>query len=200
MATLLLYGDTARSAALRHEVPLEIIDPFLVVEHEGRHHVLTNSLDSNDVESVHGHYARHRKALLQAGVELWELRPDRERADRSLLELGQSLSGLHAKAFVVDRRRLFVGSFNWDPRSVAINTEMGVLIDSPALAGPVARRFEADLPGVAYRLRLDAEGEVEWLSRRDDGSWIAYRDEPSDSPWRKLRTRIYGVLPIGSLL
>lgn len=162
--------------------------------------VLTNSLDSNDVESVHGHYARYRKALLQAGVELWELRPDRERADRSLLELGQSLSGLHAKAFVVDRRRLFVGSFNWDPRSVAINTEMGVLIDSPALAGPVARRFEADLPGVAYRLRLDADGEIEWLSRRDDGTWIAYRDEPSDSAWRKLRTRAYGVLPIGSLL
>lgn len=162
--------------------------------------ILTNSLESNDVEPVHGHYARYRRALLEGGVELWELRPDRSRADRSLLDLGQSLSGLHAKAFVVDRRRLFVGSFNWDPRSVAINTEMGVLIDSASMAGTVARRFEANLPGVAYRLRLDDDGEIEWLARREDGSWIAYRDEPSDSPWRTLRSKVYGVLPIGSLL
>ena len=162
--------------------------------------VLTNSLESNDVEPVHGHYARYRKALLEAGVELWELRPDRPRADRSLLALGQSLSGLHAKAFVVDRRQLFVGSFNWDPRSVDINTEMGVLIDSQALAGQVAGRFQADLSRVAYRLRLDEAGDIEWLARRDDGSWIAYRSEPSDSTWHTFRTRVYGVLPIGGLL
>jgi cardiolipin synthase C len=162
--------------------------------------VLTNSLESNDVEPVHGHYARYRKALLEAGVELWELRPDRTRTDRRTLALGQSLSGLHAKAFVVDRRQLFVGSFNWDPRSVEINTEMGLLIDSPAMAGEVAGRFQADLSRVAYRLRLDEAGDIEWLERQDDGSWIAYGEEPSDSPWHTLRTRVYGILPIGSLL
>ena len=149
---------------------------------------------------MHGHYARYRKALLEAGVELWELRPDRTRADRSMLALGQSLSGLHAKAFVVDRRQLFVGSFNWDPRSVDINTEMGLLINSPAMAGEVSRRFQADLSRVAYRLRLDEAGDIEWLERQDDGSWIAYGDEPSNSPWHTLRTRVYGILPIGGLL
>ena len=103
---------------------------------------------------MHGHYARYRKALLEAGVELWELRPDRPRADRSLLALGQSLSGLHAKAFVVDRRQLFVGSFNWDPRSVDINTEMGVLIDFAVVGGP----SRSSLPSrpVAGRLSVAA--------------------------------------------
>jgi putative cardiolipin synthase len=162
--------------------------------------VLTNSLDSNDVEPVHGHYARYRKALLEAGVELWELRPDKERPDRKLLELGQSRSALHSKAFVVDRQEFFIGSFNWDPRSVNINTEMGILMDAPRIAADAATRLEARLPETAYRLRLDEEGRIQWLARQDDGTWIAYASEPSDSAWRKLRTNIYGALPIGSQL
>lgn len=161
--------------------------------------VLTNSLDSNDVEPVHGHYARYRKALLEAGVELWELRPDKNRPDRSLLDLGQSRSALHSKAFVVDRHEFFIGSFNWDPRSVNINTEMGILIEAPGLAHDVALRLEAGLPDAAYRLVLDDAGNIRWLTRQD-GQWVAYTTEPSSSSWRKLRTGIYGLLPIGSQL
>jgi putative cardiolipin synthase len=161
--------------------------------------VLTNSLDSNDVEPVHGHYARYRKALLEAGLELWELKPDKNRPDRSLLDLGQSRSALHSKAFVLDRRAFFIGSFNWDPRSVNINTEMGILIDAPEIARDVVQRLEANLPDTAYRLELDSDADIRWLTR-EEGRWVAYKQEPSDSPWRKLRTDIYGVLPIGSQL
>jgi len=159
--------------------------------------ILTNSLDSNDVEPVHGHYARYRKALLEAGIELWELRADHDRPGSSLLEVGQSRSGLHSKAFVVDGRQFFIGSFNWDPRSVWINTEMGMLIDSPAIAGDTVHRLKANLQNAAYRLRLSTDGQIEWMARRDDGSWAVYEEEPSSSPWRKLRSKVYGVLPIG---
>jgi putative cardiolipin synthase len=162
--------------------------------------ILTNSLDSNDVEPVHGHYARYRKDLLEGGVELWELRPDADRPDRDMFDLGQSLSGLHTKAFSIDRRYLFVGSFNWDPRSANINTEMGILLDAPALAREAVQGFNEKLPRAAYRLRLDEAGEIEWLARGEDGVWVAYRDEPSSSAWRRLRTGIYGILPIGGQL
>ncbi|WP_160114839.1 phospholipase D family protein [Jhaorihella thermophila] len=122
--------------------------------------VLTNSLESTDVAPVHAHYSHARRALLEGGVELWELRPDKDRPDRSLLKLGQSQSSLHAKAFVIDRRYMFIGSFNWDPRSVRMNGEMGILIDSPAMAEPAVRHFEAGLADGAYRLKLDENGQV----------------------------------------
>jgi len=162
--------------------------------------ILTNSLESNDVEPVHAHYARSRKALLEAGVDLWELLPDQERPDRSLLDLGQSRSGLHGKAFAIDRRYLFIGSFNWDPRSARINTEMGVVIDSPSMARKAVRNLEVELPEIAYRLQLAEDGRIVWLERRGDGVWIAHLNEPSDSALRRVRTWVYGVLPIGGQL
>jgi putative cardiolipin synthase len=114
--------------------------------------------------------------------------------------LGQSRSGLHTKAFSIDRRYLFVGSFNWDPRSADINTEMGILLDAPALARETVRGFNEKLPRAAYRLRLDEDGEIEWLARQEDGAWVAYGSEPSSSAWRRVRTNIYGLLPIGGQL
>ena len=162
--------------------------------------ILTNSLDSTDVEPVHGHYSRYREDLLGAGVELWELRPDNERPDRDWIGLGHSLSGLHTKAFAIDRRYLFVGSFNWDPRSANINTEMGILLDAPALAREAVQGLHEKLPRAAYRLRLDGDGEIEWLARRDDGVWVAYGSEPSESGWRSFRTNVYRILPIGGQL
>lgn len=162
--------------------------------------VLTNSLDSNDVEAVYGHYRRYRKDLLRAGVELWELRADKSREDRAALGLGQSLSALHTKAFAVDRDKLFVGSFNWDPRSVGINTEMGAMLLSPELAHGAVGQLEENLVRTAYKLRLDSAGEIEWMSRSDEGVWTIYKTEPSSSIWRSLRARIYGLLPIEGLL
>jgi putative cardiolipin synthase len=162
--------------------------------------ILTNSLDSTDVAPVYGHYAKSRKALLNAGVELWELRPDRERQDRSLRSLGLSQSGLHAKTFAIDERYLFVGSVNWDPRSLLINTEMGILMDAPALTRKVVGNYRANLPDMAYRLALDEDGDITWTARREDGTTVRYLDEPRDSGWSMFKARVFGILPMGGQL
>ena len=162
--------------------------------------ILTNSLDSTDVESVHGHYAHYRKDLLEAGVELWELRPDKARPDRDLLGLGQSRSGLHSKAFAIDRRYLFIGSFNWDARSVFLNTEMGILLESPERSQRAVENFDRQLADLAYKLRLGETGQIEWLSRGESGAWVVYEKEPSRSAWRRFMSSLYGILPIRSQL
>lgn len=130
--------------------------------------IVTNSLSSTDVAPVHSGYSRSRKALLEAGVELWEIRADPIRRDRQRRGLGQSTSSLHTKAFAIDRRYLFVGSFNFDPRSVNINTEMGIALDSPSLAAPAVDRLFQALPAHAYRLRLDAGGDIAWVAQENN--------------------------------
>ncbi|MDK3072328.1 phospholipase D family protein [Sedimentitalea sp. JM2-8] len=162
--------------------------------------ILTNSLDSTDVVPVYGHYAKSRKALLDAGVELWELRPDRERQDRSLRQLGLSRSGLHTKAFAIDRRYLFIGSVNWDPRSVRINTEMGILMDAPELTSRVVESYAKGLPARAYRLSLDDSGDITWTAQREDGTTLRYLDEPRASGWSMFQARLFGLLPIAGQL
>lgn len=162
--------------------------------------VLTNSLDSTDVMPVYGNYARSRKALLDAGVALWELRPDGSRPDRERLGLGLSQSSLHTKAFAIDRHYLFVGSFNWDPRSVHINNEMGVLMDSPALASQAVRMFQDHIRRNAYELRLDENGSIDWYAQADEKTMVLHKNEPSESAWRMFMARLYGFLPIGGLL
>lgn len=162
--------------------------------------ILTNSVDSNDVLPVYGHYARSRKTLLASGVELWELRSDRTRTDRQRLKLGLSQSGLHTKAFIIDRRYVFVGSVNWDPRSININTEMGVLIEEPALAKRVVGAFEENLPVAAYALSLDEKGDINWLGTDETGERVLYLSEPVSSGWRMFKARFLGILPIGNQL
>lgn len=162
--------------------------------------VLTNSMDSTDVLPVYGHYARSRPDLLEAGVALWELRPDFDRGDRTRLGLGLSQSSLHTKAFAIDRRYLFVGSFNWDPRSVRLNNEMVVLMESPALASGAVDLFTENLRRNAYELSLDAEGGIDWLARTEDGRQLLYKSEPTGSDWDLFMSRLFGVLPIGGQL
>ncbi|WP_138466423.1 phospholipase D family protein [Poseidonocella sp. HB161398] len=162
--------------------------------------VLTNSMDSTDVLPVYSHYSRDRKEMLEAGIQLWELKADGPRPDRARLGLGQSLSSLHTKAFAIDRRYLFVGSFNWDPRSVRLNTEMGVLISSPRIASEAVRQFQEGLQRNAYQLRLGTDGQIEWLDHSQDGKILVRQSEPADSSWRSFKSRVYGILPIGGQL
>ena len=157
--------------------------------------VVTNSLSSTDVTPVHAGYSRSRKALLKAGVELWEIRDDPARRDRQRRGLGQSASSLHTKAFTVDRRYLFVGSFNFDPRSVNINTEMGIVLDSPSLATPVVEQLLHALPANAYRLRLDADEDIEWVTQ-EHHTEVVYRTEPRTSFWRRFSVGFFRLLPI----
>lgn len=117
--------------------------------------------------------------------------------DRGLT--GSSGASLHAKTFAVDRERVFIGSFNFDPRSVALNTEMGLVIDSPNLAGQIADAFDTVIPEYSYEVRRRRIGTLEWIERRG-GEEIIHRGEPGTGTWRRLMVWLLSVLPIEGLL
>jgi putative cardiolipin synthase len=153
--------------------------------------ILTNSLASTDVPAVYGGYKDYHVALLELGVELWELMayPDKPGNERGSSTERKSL---HAKTFAVDRRQLFVGSFNWDARSRSINTEMGLLIESPVLAARLAESLQSTLPGSAWQVRLSDKGKIEWVGVQD-GKEIVYNKAPQTSVWRRFGARITGL-------
>lgn len=188
---------------------LEIISPYFIPGHEGVRRlrdlvgrqvhvsVLTNSLAATDVVAVHGAYASYREELLKSGVRLFELKSRTTQRDISLF--GSSGASLHTKAFTVDRTVGFIGSFNFDPRSASLNTEMGVLFHHQGLAREVSSIF-ADQIGAnsSYRLALK-ENALIWK----DGDGIQGRTwhrEPEAGFWRRLGARIIGLLPIESQL
>ncbi|MNX10222.1 Major cardiolipin synthase ClsA [compost metagenome] len=163
--------------------------------------VLTNALEATDVAAVHSGYAKRRKDLLAAGVDLFEMKRMAHRAERnkSMGPFGSSGSSLHAKTFAVDGQRVFVGSFNFDPRSARLNTELGFVIDSPALARHIADAFEQEMPRTAYRVRLDDMGRLYWLEERD-GKTIRHDTEPGASLWQRLSVWFVSLLPLEPLL
>ena len=156
--------------------------------------VLTNSLAATDVPVVHAGYRAYRRPLLAGGVKLYEQKPGSHSGGTDLI--GSSGASLHTKSIVVDGRRGFVGSFNFDPRSVALNTEMGVLFDHPALAAELRASFDAaSAPDMAYAVRIDSEGRLRW----QDGE-REWRHEPQTSRWRRALVAALGLLPIESQL
>jgi putative cardiolipin synthase len=129
--------------------------------------IMTNSLASHDVPAVNSHYEPYRDDILRAGAELWEFRPDpaikSSVVDVPPVESG--FSGLHSKCAVADRRYVFIGSMNMDPRSRNINTEMGAMIDSPELAEDLAKILERNMSGAnAWNVRMDGKGKLTWHS------------------------------------
>ncbi|MGR6035448.1 MAG: phospholipase D family protein [Candidatus Nitrosoglobus sp.] len=177
------------------------VELFAVLAKQGvKITVLTNSLEATDVAAVHAGYAKRRKPLLKAGIALFEMKrtssgpPVR---DRGLT--GSSGSSLHAKTFSVDRSHIFIGSFNFDPRSARLNTEMGFVIDSPTLAQQIADAFVDSLPARAYKVRLSKAGVLQWVEQRD-GNEIVHDKEPGVSFWQNLGVSILSRLPIEWLL
>ena len=162
--------------------------------------VLTNSLEATDVAAVHAGYAKRRRPLLEAGIVLFEMkRSARDVATKGAGMMGSSSSSLHAKTFAVDRSRVFVGSFNFDPRSARLNTEMGFVIDSPVLAQAVADAFAHDVPPRAYKVGLSDSGALQWLE--DGGRTERVRnEEPGAGVWRRLAVSMLSRLPIEWLL
>ena len=141
--------------------------------------ILTNALESTDIEVVRAGYAKRRRKMLEAGVVLYELmRVARVRSRRDRRLTGSSGSSLHAKTFSADRSRVFVGSFNLDPRSASLNTEMGLVIESPALAEQIAAAFADDIPARSYRVRLNEAGRLEWLERARRTASSSTRQNP----------------------
>lgn len=192
---------------------LEIVSPYFVPGKEGvdalaatsqagvEIRVLTNSLEATDVTAVHAGYAKWRHDLLTAGVSLYELRrswgtnlPERGRG-----RFGSSASSLHAKTFSVDGRSVFIGSFNMDQRSIDLNTEMGFVIDSPAMAKKLSQSLSHSMPERAYEVRLDEQGRLYWLERRDGQIW-RYNQEPGTTVWKRAGVGLLSVLPIDWML
>jgi putative cardiolipin synthase len=129
--------------------------------------LLTNSLASHDVPAVNSHYERWRAPLLALGVQLHELRPDAaiQPVFVDTAPVRGGFVGLHVKALVVDRERAFVGSMNLDPRSQVFNSEMGITVDSPALAAALAAGMERDMsPANSWRLWQADDGSLRWTS------------------------------------
>lgn len=159
--------------------------------------ILTNSLAATDVAAVHSGYSRYRKALLECGVKLYELKPAPEADDHDVrLRLGSSKASLHTKAAIVDREHVFVGSFNLDPRSVSLNCEQGVLATHPALAEELEVIFERMTDGDrAWRVDRDAQGRLQWR----DGERTEHRD-PDASLTRRITARLLRWLPLDSQL
>ncbi|MCJ8141179.1 phospholipase D family protein [Falsirhodobacter halotolerans] len=171
--------------------------------------VLTNAYEATDTGIVHAGYAPSRLPLLRAGVRMFEMRGKtaapslqgsgplrtprgigsrwRGSGQGSTARLRAHASTLHAKTFTVDRKRIFIGSFNFDPRSWELNTEMGFVIESAALAARVADAFEAGAPHNAYELRLRGR-KIEWL-KRDEGRLTRIRKEPGLGPMGRIALR-----------
>ena len=153
--------------------------------------VLTNSLASNDEPLVHTGYARYRRALLKSGVDLYELSPTRTQQNRRLMLPGMSKGRLHAKTAVIDRRHVFIGSMNLDPRSASKNTELGVIADAPELAKEVLRVIHISKLQSAYRLAFAADGEsLTWLTM-DDEREVVLLAEPDTDWWTRLRSVLF---------
>ena len=164
--------------------------------------VVTNSLAATNHSVVHSGYVPFRKSLLESGVKLYEVRPDAVVAgtERSGLDLdrggrGAAIATLHTKAFAVDRQHLFIGSFNWDPRSIDINTELGVIIDSPPLAGAAVERLRQQLNRMTYEVVLNDKGKIRWIDNIGDEPVILDK-EPQTSFWRRFSVGFYRIFPI----
>jgi putative cardiolipin synthase len=160
--------------------------------------VITNSLAANDVPAVHSGYAGYRERLLQAGVQLYEIRAQGRPETAGIF--GSSGASLHTKAFVVDDARGFVGSFNLDPRSADLNTEMGVLFDDPAIARALRDEYlRLAGPALSYWVQRRSDGELRWLDRAARPPALLER-EPDTTRWQRVTARVVGWLPIESQL
>jgi putative cardiolipin synthase len=155
--------------------------------------ILTNSLASTNHVAVHSGYKRYRKTLLQGGVTLVEVSASGGRLD------SDAVTTLHTKAILVDREWLFVGSLNVDPRSIEINTEMGLIAHAPELARDLSNAAEKSLRDVAYLVELKPDGSLQWRASTEEGDVIVSK-EPESSWWRRFSVGFYGLLPIESQL
>jgi putative cardiolipin synthase len=158
-----------------------------------KYRMLTNSLASHDVPAVNSHYKQWRKPLVESGVELYEMRHDA--AVQALLAdtppTRAEFMGLHVKAMVIDRKRVFVGSLNLDPRSWDINSEMGVVVESEGLAQALAASMERDMqPENAWRVTLGPDGEPRWTA--GDATLTS---QPARGFWQRVQDVIFMAFP-----
>lgn len=195
------------NVANRAEKELLVISPYFVPRRRGSEwltglarrgvqvDVLTKGLAANDHIYVYGGYAPVRKPLLKEGVRFFELRGNLVFEGTRSSGATQADSKLHGKAFVVDRRYLFAGSFNWDPRSANLNTEMGVIIDSEEFSQLLTDSVYDALPRNAYEVYLAEDGDLRWRTRVA-GEQRVYEKEPESGWWKRFKANLTRLLPI----
>ena len=167
--------------------------------------IMTNSLASTDVGVVHAGYAKHRRELLRAGVELYEMnkRPTKAQRKQKKGTSGSSKASLHAKSFVLDREQVFIGSLNLDPRSVTENTEIGIMVNSKEVANDMAKAFDHMAETMAFRLKLNTDEDgmelISWHGKENEKErvWLV---EPNTGFWERLGIFFISLLPLESQL
>jgi putative cardiolipin synthase len=215
MVGRLMHRPVAKAvAAVQSE--LLMVTPYFIPGQEGmqlfrdlrqrnvRVRVLTNSLESNTVIAAQAGYMRYRLPLLEQGAELYEVRSLLGNARGSGETATMTRYGkysLHAKLFVFDRQRLYIGSMNFDQRSMHLNTEVGLIIDSPELAQQAATRFEAMVsPPNSYtlaRLPHDPGKPPQFVWRtEEDGKAVEYGSEPARSDLQRFEAQLLTLLPL----
>lgn len=161
--------------------------------------ILTNSLASTDVVAVHTGYRRYREALVKSGVQLYELKPiGGQRPNQRLIgKEAPARASLHAKLYVIDRRQVMIGSFNLDPRSIELNTELALVIYSRDVAAQVIKMFdEATSSMTSYQLAVEPDsGRLVWITKENDRD-VRFYNDPSAGFWRRVQTNLMSLLPI----
>jgi putative cardiolipin synthase len=165
---------------------------------------LTNSLSTTDVWLIHAGYTRNRKDIIRQGVGLYEFRPDAESCrhlvENDRLECPDFTFSLHAKSVVFDRRLVYVGSFNLNPRSQYLNTETALIVHSPELAERIARDIEENTrPENSWRVVLNESGHLEWHARTG-GKDSVETHEPETGLWTRFKTRVFSLFPVEKYL
>lgn len=166
--------------------------------------ILTNSFVANDVALVHAFYQKYRVDLLKGGAKLYEFKPYIERKRRTWYEVvtgnvipkkGKNKSSLHAKFIEIDNK-VFIGSFNLDPRSFNINTEVGLVVESDPLQEQISHLLDRTLLTVAYELKLDPQGQIIWRDHRSDGKVVEYKVDPETTRFQRFMMYSVSYLPI----
>ena len=136
--------------------------------------------------------------MLEMGASIYEARANAV-GDQKDVSAGnpQSLT-LHTKLMLIDERYLFVGSLNLDPRSIEINAEMGLLIDSPEMAKQFMEEVSRGLDDVTYKVEMNSEGHLRWRATIE-GEEVVETREPLTSWWRRFQSRVYRILPESQL-
>lgn len=156
--------------------------------------VITNGLATNNHTPVHSSYATYRKDLLRAGVELWEARADAAKFTNEAGETQLEQLTLHTKGILIDRKQVFVGSLNLDPRSIDINTEMGLLINSPEMGAALHESISRRVPDIAYQLQLDENDKISWHATID-GKQVVETKDPQTSGWKRFQAWFLRIAP-----
>ena len=206
-------GSTAplREALSSAERELIILTPYFVLDKKGvrglvalqergvQVTIVTNSLAANNHSAVHGGYAPTRKPLLAGGVRIYELRPNATVKGSELVSDDDTRATLHTKAFVIDRKKSFIGSFNFNQRSINRDSESGVIIESAALGKTFAEGVEAAVNDQAWQLFLNEDGKLRWRGF-DDGVETIYKKDPQSTWGQRAAATLARILPVKSQL